>query len=144
MHSRLEHDENGESFSKELIEEISEILNYVYKKKCDQTNKTIEIYGQTFKTELIMAVSVVDKDDETLIPSTYIVSADIGNERQSKILDAIVDSAGIFLEQFLNREEWDDYSSNWTEEKIRDVKIYYQITRENIKLSLLADQLLNQ
>lgn len=144
MHSRIEHDNEGTPFSKELIEEISEILNFVYKDKCEQTNKEIEVYGKTYETELLIAISVLEKDDELAIPATYIASAEIGAQKQNKILDAIVDSAGIFIEQYLTSSHWDGYIANWTEEEVKGVVIHYQVTRENVKLSIMADQLLNQ
>ena len=144
MHSRIEHEQEGTLFSQELIDEITEILNFVYKDKCELANKTIEVYGKTYDTELLLAITVLEKEDENAIPATYIASAEIGTKKQDAILDAIVDSAGIFIEQYLNTPNWDGYISNWTEEEIKGVQIYYQVTRENIKLSLMADQLLNQ
>ncbi len=145
MHSRKEHDTEGTPFSQELIEEITEILNFVYKEKCNAANKEIEVYGKTYQSELLLGVSILEKDDESAIPATYIASADLDEQqKQGKILDAIVDSAGIFIEQYLTTREWDEYNSNWTEEQVKGVRIHYQVTRENIKLSLMADRLLNQ
>ncbi|MCK5884285.1 MAG: hypothetical protein KAG61_11395 [Bacteriovoracaceae bacterium] len=144
MHSRIEHDTEGTPFSQELIEEISEILSFVYKDKCELANKEIQVYGKTYPTELLFAISVLEKGDDNAIPATFIASADIGEKRQDKILDAIVDGAGIFLEQYLTDSHWDGYSANWSEEELKGITIHCQITRENIKLSIMADQLLNQ
>lgn len=144
MHSRKQHDSEGVPFSNELVEEISEILNFVYRDKCELQNKQIEVFGRTYETEILMAVSLTDKDDESSIPATYIVSADLESSKKDIVLDAIVDSAGMFLEQILSDPNWNDYNANWSEETVKGININYQITRENIKLSLLADQLLNQ
>lgn len=145
MLSRLDHLTEGQNFSSELSEEISEILSFVYAEKASAKNLAIEVYGQIFDTEVVLAVSLLSPHDESAAPITYLASVEIAEEsRYEKVLDALVDSAGLFLEQFFNDQEWDDFNGNWTEVEVKGVNIHYLTSRENIKLSLMADELLRE
>lgn len=145
MLTRLDHPTEGQSFSTELCEEISEILSFVYAERASAINRAIEVYGTIYDTEVILAVSLIDPHNEHEIPVTYQASVEIEKEtKYEKVLDAIVDSAGLFLESYFNDAEWDDYNGNWTEVEVKGITIHFISTRENIKLSQIADNLLRE
>ena len=59
------------------------------------------------------------------------------------IIEKIMDSIGIFFDEYFSNSDWNDYISIWTEAESKKVKFYYKISRENIKLSLMADEILS-
>lgn len=145
MLSRLDHEEDGQNFSTQLCEEIAEILTFVYGEKAAARSRTLEVYGTIYDTEIVLAVSLLSPDDESSTPVTYLASVEIEKgSRYEKVLDAIVDSAGLFLEQYFNDSEWDDYNGNWTEIEVKGITLFYLTSRENIKLTMMADELLRQ
>lgn len=145
MLSRLDHEEEGQNFSTTLCEEIGEILSFVYAEKANEKQRSIEVYGTIYDTEVVLAVSLISPQDELVTPVTYFASVELEKAgKYEKVLDAIVDSAGLFLEQFFNEEEWDDFNGNWTEIEVKGVKINFLTSRENIKLTMMADELLKE
>ena len=46
---------------------------------------------------------------------------------------------GVFLDDFFQNEEWEDYFQKWESEKFKDFELHYRITRENVILSLKAE-----
>lgn len=146
MHSRLEHPEPGVPFSDELSGEISEILNFVYDKKLTATNSKFSTFGYFYKTEVVLIISVSKNDAKDTDPhKTFIASCEHKeDERTKKYLEALTDGAGFFLEQVLNNSDWNDFSINWTKEEIKGMEVQYITTRENVKLTIIANKLLEE
>lgn len=65
-------------------------------------------------------------------------------EDPQKYLDTLIDSIGIFFDQYFADANWNDYQANWEEAEYKKLKFFYKISRENMALSIQAEQLLNQ
>ncbi|MFT6069770.1 MAG: hypothetical protein ACJAT2_001683 [Bacteriovoracaceae bacterium] len=146
MLSRKEQTVKANFFPKKWTAEVKNILEGLYKPQCDARDLYIEVHAITYPNELILAVSLLDKELETVIPITYMASADLNEkENPEEILNLLVDSIGFFFDNFFNLEEDPNetiYSSDWEESKVKDKAFHFKITRENIGLSLMADALL--
>lgn len=143
MLSRKEQNVEGIPLPKPWIEEILDLINSVYEKNCNLLNKKFEIIGYTYPDELLLIVSLVKKDDVNDIPITYMASLDLDNNNEpKKLLNSLVDSIGILFDSVFSNKDWNEYHSNWLEGTIKEQKIFYRISRENIALTLQADELL--
>lgn len=122
--------------------EVESLLNSIYKHKCEETGKIFEVFGQTFHDELFIAASFLDKDGQG-IPITYMISVDLDDEKKmTGLLDNLVDLIGMFFDGFFISHEGQEYQANWEEIKHKGRTIFYKITRENISLSIAADEIL--
>lgn len=143
MLSRKDHQENAIHLPDEWKTKVVELLLSIYGEKFDREQYEFQVHGMSYPTEVILTVSLVDKKDANTAPVTYHVSADLDKGiKVDKLLDKLVDSIGIFFDQYFEDSEWNDFFNKWEETEFKGDKIYYKITRENIGLSLLADQIL--
>jgi hypothetical protein len=146
MLSRKEQTVKANFFPKKWTAEVKNLLEGLYKQQCDARDLYIDIHAITYPTELVLAVSLLDKELETIIPTTYMASADLTDkENPEDILNLLVDSIGFFFDNYFNLDDDPDetiYSSDWEESKVKDKVFHFKITRENIGLSLMADALL--
>ncbi len=123
--------------------QVRNTLNSSYAVECKKHKRSFDVHGETHPDEVVIAISFLDPEHPTAIPVTYFVSADLaGSAPAQKILDALVDSAGIFFDQYFATPDWNEYFGDWTEGEIRNVDFFYLVNRDNVRLSLMADELL--
>jgi hypothetical protein len=143
MLSRKTQSEPGILLPEEWRENLEGLLISIYKERDNFQGKTFEVFAYTYPNEVILLVSLLDQKDSMVIPITYKVSADLKEkEDPKKILEALVDSVGVFFDHVLNTPNWVDYLSTWEESVTKGQKIFISTSRENIGLTLQADELL--
>jgi len=124
---------------------LTDLLHQNYEAKCVEFGKHFECYGLTYPNELLLAVSLLDNNDPNAIPVTYLASSDLTEKSNSeKIFDSMIDSIGLFLDQYFSNPEWDDYEANWNEVQFKGTTFHYSVTRDNVKFTLEADRLLSE
>ena len=145
MLSRKEQNNSAILFPDEWVDKVKKILDSVYLEKCAKIEKEFQIFGFTYPDELVLAVSLVNPSNDAVIPVSYIMSADLDEKNQAEaMLNDMVDSIGNFFDIYFADKDWMDYSTRWEEVDFKNTKFFYQITRENIKFSIMADALLNK
>ena len=145
MLSRKNHEEAGTNLPSEWIAQVLETLNKVYLKELSVRSKKFEAFGKTFPDEMLLIVSLLDQDTESSIPTTIMISVDLFSQKKiANTINNLIDSIGIFYDQYFNDESWNSYVLNWTESDYKNTTFYYKITRENMSLTLAADELLKQ
>jgi hypothetical protein len=130
----------GEDLSrfKKAVEETYE-ANFI------QRGLDFELYGFLFPKEFVLNLCMFNPKDLNLSPTSFFCSVELKDEKPSdKILTTVVDFLGVFLDDFFQHEDWEDYFQKWESEKFKDLDLHYRITRENVILSLKAEALLNQ
>ncbi len=143
MLSRNNHDQKGTALPQEWINDSCQLLEAAFKGKFSPEKNRFFVFGQTFQNEIFIAVSLLDKLDESQLPVTYCISCDIKpDQNNSKLLQHMIDSTGIFFDSFFGTTDWNEYCSNWTKFNYKGFELYYIVTRENIDLTLKADELL--
>jgi hypothetical protein len=143
MLARKDQDQEGKALSEEWNTKVLGLLNSVYEAQCKQREKAFYVYGEFYPNELVVAVSLVDQNDQISIPITYLISIDIKtNDKVEQLLGNLVDSVGIFFDTFFAESEWNDYQAKWQEADFKKLKFHYKVTRENIELTLAANKLL--
>ena len=148
MLSRKEQTHKPNFFPKKWTVEVKNILDGLYKAQCDSRNLYIEVCAISYPNELVLSVSLLDKNNDLLIPVTYMASTDLEkSENPEDLLNLLVDSIGFFFENFFISEGTEDesiYSSDWEPSKVKDKEFFYKITRENVGISIMADAILDE
>ena len=126
-------------------QELEETLSEVYREKSLDSQKAFFVQGFTYPNEVLAAASLYNSEDDTIIPVTIILSADLEEgENNDLLLKSIVDSFGILFDDVFSQEDWNDYYADWKELKAKKKTLFYQITRENLKLTKMADDFLKK
>lgn len=128
------------------VDEVRKLLSNVYKDQLGNQGLKFEIVARSYEKEIILATSLVDKSNEAAIPVTYISSIENKKEYDSNqikvCLDTLVDSVGVFFENYFSQPDWNDYITVWQEATFKNSTVYYIVTRENLALMLQADEIL--
>ena len=156
MFSRLDHDIPAVLFPQDWAESLKQILLNIYGDKCLRDDKTFEVYGFSFPTEVLLIVSYAGLD-KNIAPISFFVSADLDNKTKSdELMDDMFDAVGVFFDSYFAHEEnqdaesddeiepWEDYVLDWEETEFNGKKFFTKVTRENIGLSIQADLLLGE
>ena len=145
MLSRKSQADNGISLPDTWCKGLEETLNEVYEKNRIDSQKTFFVQGYTYPNEVIAAASFYNSKDDTIIPITITLSADLEEgENSDLLLKSIVDSFGALFDEVFSQEDWNDYYADWKELKTKKKILFYQITRENLKLTKMADDFLEK
>jgi hypothetical protein len=149
MFSRLDHETAPVLFPKDWAEGLKQILLNIYGEKCIKDDKTFEVYGFSYPSEVLMVVSYVGLD-KFVSPITIFLSADLAEKTKTDdIINNMFDSVGVFFDSYFAKSEnqdeiWDDYVLDWEETEFNKLQFFYKVTRENIGLSIEADLLLGE
>jgi hypothetical protein len=149
MFSRLDHDIAAVFFPTDWAAGLKQILLNIYGDKCLKDDKTFEVYGISYPSEVLMIVSYIGLD-KFIAPITLSLSADLNEKTKTdEIINDMFDSVGVFFDSYFAKEEnsdeiWDDYILDWEESEFNKQKFFYKVTRENIGLSIEADLLLGE
>lgn len=149
MFSRHDHDIAAVLFPKDWALGLKQILLNIYGDKCLKEERTFEVYGFSYPSEVLMIISYTGLD-KFISPITLFLSADLNDKTKTDdILNDMFDSVGVFFDSYFakvdNSEEiWDDYVLDWDETEFNKLSFFYKVTRENIGLSIEADLLLGE
>jgi len=149
MFSRLDHEIKAVLFPNDWAEGLKQILLNIYGDKCLKDDRTFEVYGFSFPSEVLMIISYVGLDKITS-PVTLFLSCDlIAATKTDEIINDMFDFAGLFFDSYFAKETndneiWDDYVLDWEETEFNGKNFFCQVTRENIGLSIQADLLLGE
>lgn len=145
MHARKNQNQELIKLPHDWLADLGELLNSTYKEQCDKRNKSFLVLGHTFPNEVVLIVSFLDEKSLGAIPITLILSADLDEKNKpEELLEVLVEFIGIFFDQVFSQDEWDEYSTVWEMEEVKGNKIHYIISRENILLTLKADEFLKE
>jgi hypothetical protein len=145
MHSRKIQDQEFNKLPSNWLNDLTELLNTTYREQCEKKNKSFLVLGHTFPNEVVLVISFLDERSLSSIPITLVLSADVDDKTKSdNLLEVLVEFVGIFFDQVFSKEDWDEYNSNWEMEIVKKYEIHYLISRENILLSMKADEILKE
>ena len=145
MLARKQHKNNGTPFPEQWTQEITTLLNKIYAKECEQLGKSFTTWGRIYEDELVVISSLANNEQVTSVPMTSFLSIDVNPEKKLKIKDRIntlVDLIGLVFDTILADDDWNDYAPNWTKETAHNLDFFYKVSRENVSLTLDADEIL--
>jgi hypothetical protein len=143
MFSRKEQKQTPKYLPESWSQEVEGLLASSYEEQLEDERKSFYVFGLTYPDEFVLMATFADVNDSSGIPVTYVASIDIGqNSDMANIVDAIVDSVGVFFDQVFSTDDWSDYQAQWEETTFKGLDFYYRSTRENVALTLEANRLL--
>jgi|GEM_PF-5720890 len=109
------------------------------------TKRKFSVFGEIYKDEVCLGLCLHSEEVESLVPVSYIVSAELNDKIQPlELLETLVDSSEFFFDQFFANESTFEYEVDWKESEYRGQKFYYITSRENLALTKMANDLLSQ
>lgn len=138
--------EDGKHLPAEWTEEFVKILTEAYAAQSEKDNRFFDVYGQIYDKEFVVVVSYIHHSDQLAAPISIFISHDTSSDSKelSKALKALVDLSGHIFDEIFSQEDWNEYVPTWTENDFKGHLFHYKITRENVSLSLQAEQLLKK
>lgn len=138
----------------EAKEQITNLLTEAYEDLLTGGQKIIDVYGLIYAEEFLLALTVMDQEGRSLIPRSLLLSVDFDQTKSDfqDLLPILLEGCDAFLGQALNWSDEDlfneesesPYLGLWTEESVKNTTIYSKVTRENIALTLMADEILKE
>jgi len=123
------------------LDSVKGLLNSTYDEYCKAHSRVFDTFGHIYPNELVFTVSFFNMNHAT----TCILSCDIDKKtNHTKLLDALIDVIGVMFDHIFAEKEWSDFTPFWQELDHKGQKIHYQITRENIHLTIEATKLLSE
>ena len=134
----------GTALPKEWIESFVGILTETYFKQTEKDHRVFDVYGQIFDKEFTVVISYIHHDDHYAAPISVFISHDIidDDKQMAKTLDQVVTLAGHIYDDIFSVDDWNEFLPSWTENKMGGSNFFYKITRENLGLSLQAEEIL--
>lgn len=137
------HTETGKSLPKEWTESFIGLLTQTYFEQTEKDHRFFDVYGQIYEKEFVVIISYIHHDDHLASPISIFISHDTDNDKKTKdALDKVVNLTGHILDDIFSVEDWSDFIPHWTENDLGENKFFYKITRENIGLTLQAEEIL--
>ena len=130
----------------EWLEELTKTLNDVYSDQRDKDQRFFETYGEIYEKDFVVIISYLHKQDSSASPITLFLSHDnLEDSKQfKKALSSLTDLVGLIFDDVVSQTDWNEYNLNWTENEFKGFKFFYKLTRENISLTLQAEELLKE
>ncbi|MBT3981428.1 MAG: hypothetical protein HOE90_08745 [Bacteriovoracaceae bacterium] len=127
-------------------DQVTQVLELTYETGLASKNSCFDVFGVSFDNEILVVLSVINKEKVEILPTTLFLSADMEDSEKNlqKTLAALTDASGVFFDAFFEQEHYDDYITNWAPEKFKELDFFYKISRENISLTLIANELLKE
>ena len=128
----------------EWTESFVGILTETYFKQTEKDSRFFDVFGKTFDKEFVIVVSYIHHDDHLAAPISLFISHDIleNDKKMKKTLDQVVNLTGLIFDDIFSKEDWNEFIPNWTENQFEESNFFYKITRENIGLTIQAEELL--
>ncbi|HLT21850.1 MAG TPA: hypothetical protein VKZ84_00335 [Bacteriovoracaceae bacterium] len=147
MFARNPESKNPQNFPADWIEGFSRLLNSTYKSDCTKNQRFFDVYGQIYSEELLVVISYLSEVDEAMTPVTLFLSCDkhqMDTEEKAKSTQKnFIDLAGLFFDEILKKDdEVVEFEPVWQEVAHNKETYHYKLTRENITLTLKANELL--
>lgn len=136
----------GKTLPAEWTEEFVGILTETYAAQSEKDNRFFDVYGRIYNKEFVVIISYIHHSDEMAAPISVFISHDTKSDSKelSKALKALVDLSGHIFDDIFSHEDWNEYVPTWTENKFKDHTFHYKITRENVSLTLQAEEILKK
>lgn len=145
---RYEVDENTtrKPIPNEWTEELTRVLTESYHDQAAKDDKFFDVHGEIYDKEFVVVISYIHLKDSLMSPISVFISHDVvaDSKEFKKVLKNLVDLTGLIFDDIFSQEDWSDYNSHWTENAYKDNAFHYKITRENISLTIQAEEFLKK
>jgi hypothetical protein len=143
---RFEVEENTSksSLPGEWTEELTRVLTDTYFQQSEKDNRFFHVYGEIYEKEFVVVISYLHHDDHLMSPISLFLSHDVveDSKKFKLVLKNLIDLSGLIFDDVFSSSDWNEYVLTWTSNEYRDHEFFYKITRENISLTLQAEEFL--
>lgn len=138
--------ESSSALPAEWTESFVKVLTDTYFKQSEKDNRFFDVYGKIFEEEFVVVISYIHHEDQMASPISVFVSHDhLENSKKMKVaLESLVNLAGHIFDDIFSSDDWNGFLPNWTENKFDNNTYFYKITRENISLTIQAEEILKK
>jgi hypothetical protein len=146
MFSRKNEDISGKDIPAEWKESFLALLNETFEKNIQMDKKEFDLYGQIFDDELLVMTTYYNPKISSESSTSVFISIDLEKKdpnKLKKVIDGMVDLTGAIYDDIFSSTEFSDFSGLWLETIHEKQTYFYKISRENIKLTLEANKLLD-
>jgi hypothetical protein len=146
MFGRYETDKSGAALPVDWTEGLIRALTENYYAQSEKDNRFFDVFGRIFEKEFLLIASYVHHEDQLKSPISIVISCDIiaDQKKFQTALSEMVDLLGHIFDDIFATQDWNGYIQNWTENTYKTNTFYYKITRENIALTLQANEILEK
>jgi hypothetical protein len=136
----------GQALPQEWTESFVKVLTETYFAQSEKDNRFFDVYALSFEKEFVVIISYIHHNDHLASPISVFISHDQQSDstKMKKILENLVNLGGHIFDDIFSVEQWSDFNPNWTENDFNGNKFFYKVTRENIGLSLQAEEILKK
>jgi hypothetical protein len=130
----------------EWTEELIRTLTEAYYVQSEKDNRFFHVHGEIYEKEFVVVVSYIHHDDQMTSPISLFISHDIAKDSKKfkVLLKNLVDLTGEIFDDVFSVEDWSDYTTTWNSNKYKGFEFFYKITRENVSLSIQAEEFLKK
>jgi len=130
----------------EWTEEVTKTITEAYFEQSEKDNSFFYVYGEIYEQEFVVIISYINHSDLSASPISLFISHDIveDSKKFKSSLFNLVDFSGLVFDDIFATENWNDYNLAWTENEFKGNKFHYKITRENVSLTLQAEEILTK
>lgn len=141
---RYESEAEGNDLPQQWQDEFINNLNLAYADVISKNDRFFDVYGRIYDREFVVVASYIHIEDQLAAPISVFISHDIIDDEKlmKKALDNLTDLFGLIFDDILDNDQWNDYNPNWSENQYKENTFFYKITRENISLTLQAEEIL--
>lgn len=138
--------DQGKALPQQWTESFVAVLTQNYGEQSDKDESFFDVFGQIYDEEIVVVTSYVHQTDYSVAPISIFLSFDTPKDSNamSEALKELVDLVGHILEDIFQTKDWNDYTLTWTPNQFKNHTFHYKITRENISLSLQAEEILKK
>ena len=125
-------------------EQVTKTLTEAYYAQSQKDERFFDVYGEIADKEIIVIISYLHHKDQMASPISLFITHDLVDDSKKfqSTLKNLLDLTGEIFDDIFSHQEWSDYIAHWTENKFNDSVFFYKITRENISLTLQAEEIL--
>ena len=132
----------------EILDTINSLINETFEKSLKNKGLELETYGELYTDEIILIFSLVQTKDKNLNTISLFISDEITPETKiEKKINYLINSSSEFFEILTSSTGLEDeqiYSPRWQLTELDDKNFFYKISRENIRLTIEANKLLQK
>ena len=136
----------GKQLPQEWTDNLMQTLNEAYADEIEAKNSFFDIYGEIYDQEFVVIASLMHQADLGIAPVSVFISHDVLADQKHfrSVLKSLVDLMGLIFDDVFTKPDWSEYNANWTENKFKGNNFFYKITRENVSLTLQAEEILKK
>jgi hypothetical protein len=145
MLSRKPQTEKGITLPSQWTENVESALREVYAAQIEDQGKDFEVAGLTYPDELFLSASFLDPENQIEAPISFMISLDLTEKTNPQdMVKKLIDSIGVFYDGVFAQKDWSEYVPNWTEANEKGIDFFYMVSRENVGLTIKANELLGE